>query len=263
MIAAVLKRFVKRQGFDSAAILSFDTLFAIVPGLALGLSVFSLSPYFADLQQHLEQFLFTQLLPQNYDAAKDYIQQFIVQAQSLKGLTSGFLVFAGMLLLYEVDKRVNSMWHDAHHRHWMQGLISYLFVLFLGPIFVGASLFFSSYVMALELFNQLPMAGYAPFIAPFVLSSLGFAILYYAVPLESVRFSNALKAGVIAAIGLEIIKYAMFAYIQYFPVYELIYGTLSILLLVMLWVYLAWIIVLLGASFCYCFENKELVKLDN
>jgi Predicted membrane protein len=68
---------------------------------------------------------------------------------------------------------------------------------------------------------------------------------------------------VIAAIGLEIIKYAMFTYIQYFPVYELIYGTLSILLLVMLWVYLAWIIVLLGASFCYCFENKELVKLDN
>jgi len=55
----------------------------------------------------------------------------------------------------------------------------------------------------------------------------------------------------------------MFAYIQYFPVYELIYGTLSILLLAMLWVYLAWIIVLLGASFCYCFENKELVKLDN
>ncbi len=51
MIAAVLKRFVKRQGFDSAAILSFDTLFAIVPGLALGLSVFSLSPYFADLQK--------------------------------------------------------------------------------------------------------------------------------------------------------------------------------------------------------------------
>ncbi|HAE73124.1 MAG TPA: hypothetical protein DCG43_03130, partial [Gammaproteobacteria bacterium] len=116
MITAVLKRFVKRQGFDSAAILSFDTLFAIVPGLALGLSVFSLSPYFADLQQHLEQFLFTQLLPQNYDAAKDYIQQFILQAQSLKGLTSGFLVFAVMLLLYEVDKRVNLMWHDHHHR---------------------------------------------------------------------------------------------------------------------------------------------------
>jgi len=46
MIKAVLKRFVKRQGFDSAAILSFDTLFAVVPGLALGLSVFFTFPLF-------------------------------------------------------------------------------------------------------------------------------------------------------------------------------------------------------------------------
>ncbi len=262
MIKAVLKRFVKRQGFDSAAILSFDTLFAVVPGLALGLSVFSLSPYFADFQQHLERFLFTQLLPQNYDAAKEYIQQFIAQAQAIKGLTSGFLVFAVMLLLYEIDKRINLTWHDSHHRHWMEGLLSYLFVLFLGPILVGASLFFSSYAMASELFTELPVTKYAPIFTPFALSSLGFAILYYSVPLEKVRFISALKAGIIAAILLEVIKYAMFAYIQYFPVYELIYGTLSILMLVMLWVYLAWIIVLIGASFCYCFDNKDLIKYD-
>jgi len=259
LIVSVFKRFARRQGLDAAAILSFDTLFAIVPGLALALSVFSLSPYFSEFQQHLEKFLFAQLLPQNYDVAKDYVHQFIIQAQSIKGLSFTFLIFAVMLLLYEVDKRVNSIWHDAHHRHWMQGLVSYLFILFLGPILLGASLFFSSYVMASEMFISLPAAEYAPFLLPFVLSCLGFSILYYAVPLERVRFVNAFKAGLIAAILLEAIKYAMFIYIQYFPLYELIYGALSILMLVMLWVYLAWIIVLLGASFCYCFENKELL----
>ncbi len=259
LIVSVFKRFTRRQGLDAAAILSFDTLFAIVPGLALALSVFSLSPYFAEFQQHLESFLFTQLLPQNYDAAKGYVHQFIIQAQSIKGLSFSFLIFAVMLLLYEVDKRVNLMWHDAHHRHWMQGLVSYLFILFLGPILLGASLFFSSYVMASEMFSSLPAAEYAPFLLPFFLSCLGFSILYYAVPLESVRFINAFKAGLIATVLLEVIKYAMFIYIQYFPLYELIYGTLSILMLVMLWVYLAWVIVLLGASFCYCFENKELL----
>jgi membrane protein len=88
------------------------------------------------------------------------------------------------------------------------------------------------------------------------LSSLGFSILYYATPLKKVRFINAFKAGVMATLGLEIIKYALFVYIQYFSVYELIYGTLSVLMLLMLWIYLAWIIVLLGASFCYCLESK-------
>ncbi len=259
MITTVLRRFVERQGFDSAAILSFDTLFAIVPGLALGLSVFSLSPYFADLQKPLEQFLFTYLLPQNVGLAQDYIQQFVSQAQAIKGYTTVFLIFAVMLLLYEVDKRINLTWHDSHHRHWMEGLVSYLFVLFLGPILLGASLFFSSYAMASELFNNLPVMRYAPIFTPFVLSSFGFALIYYSVPLEKVRFINALKAGVIAAVLLEVIKYAMFVYIQYFPVYELIYGALSILVLIMLWVYLGWVIVLLGASFCYCFENKDII----
>lgn len=256
MIKTVLRRFVKRQSFDSASILSFSSLFALVPGLALGLSVFSLSPYFSELQQSLEQFLFTQLLPQNHSVAQTYIHQFIAQAQSLKGVSSGFLIFAVMLLLFEVDKRINLMWHDVHHRHWMKGLVSYLFVLFLGPIFLGASLFLSSYVVASGVFNQLPMIDYAPILTPFILSSVGFSILYYAVPLEKVSYINALKAGVIAAILLEAIKYAMFVYIQYFPIYELIYGALSALILLMLWIYLAWLIVLLGASFCYCFENK-------
>ncbi len=262
MITAVLKRFVERQGFDSAAVLSFDTLFAIIPGLALGLSAFSLSPYFADLQKPLEQFLFTHLLPQNVGIAKDYVQQFVAQAQAIKGFTSVFLVFAVMLLLYEIDKRINLTWHDSHHRHWMEGLVSYLFVLFLGPILVGASLFFSSYIVASKLITDIPVVNQVSMFTPFLLSILGFAVLYYSVPLERVKFISALKAGIIASILLEIIKYAMFVYIQYFPLYELIYGTLSILMLAMLWVYLGWMIVLLGANFCYFFENKELIKLD-
>lgn len=256
MIKTVLRRFVKRQSFDSASILSFSSLFALVPGLALGLSVFSLSPYFSEFQQSLEQFLFTQLLPQNHSAAQTYIHQFVSQAQSLKGVSSGFLIFAVMLLLFEVDKRINLMWHDVHHRHWMKGLVSYLFVLFLGPILLGASLFLSSYVAAMGVFSQLPMIDYIPILTPLILSSVGFSILYYAVPLEKINYINALKAGVIAAILLELIKYALFVYIQYFPIYELIYGALSVMILFMLWIYLAWLIVLLGASFCYCFENK-------
>ncbi len=257
MIISALKRFVERQGFESASILSFSTMFAIIPSLALGLGVFSLSPYFYELQQYLEQFLYNQVLPHNYDVVKDYIQQFVNQAQSLKGISVGFLFSAVILMLYEIDKRINLIWHDAHHRHWMRGLLSYLFVLFLGPLFLATSLFLSSYVAASDMFSQLPVIDYAPLIVPLVLSSIGFSILYYAVPLEKVRYVNALKAGVIAAILLELIKYLMFLYVQYFPIYELIYGALSMLLLLMIWIYLAWLIVLLGASFCYCFEHKD------
>ncbi len=257
MIAQVLKRFVKREGFDGAAVLSFNTLFALVPSLTLGLSVFSLSPYFAQLQTHLEQFLFTHLLPKNYGVAKDYIADFVLHAQNIKGMSMGFLIFAVLLLLYEIDRRINLVWHEKHHRHWMEGLISYAFVLFLGPILLGASLFASSYIAASELLNNLSIWTEVSQYLPWLLSSVGLAMIYYFVPVEMVRFSNALKAGVLVAILLELLKYAVFLYIQYFPIYELIYGALSAAMLLMLWVYLAWMVVLLGASFCYCLEKKQ------
>jgi len=256
IIKQTINRFLDRDGFDSAAILSFSTLFAIVPGLAVGLSVFSLSPYFLELQQYLEQFLFTQLLPKNQGVVENYVQQFVAHAQELKGFTFVFLLTTVIFLLSAIDKRINLIWHDEHRRHWVQSLVSYMLVLFIGPILVGASLLVSSLVMALTFFNQLSVAPYMTILVTLGLSSLGFSILYYATPLKKVRFINAFKAGVIATLGLEIIKYALFVYIQYFSVYELIYGTLSVLMLLILWIYLAWIIVLLGASFCYCLESK-------
>jgi membrane protein len=80
--------------------------------------------------------------------------------------------------------------------------------------------------------------------------------MYFVVPEEPVRFISATKAGIIAATLLEIIKHAMFFYIQYFNFYEVIYGTLSVLMMVIIWIYLAWVIVLFGANFCYCLEDK-------
>ena len=78
------KHFTKQKLTDSVAVLSFSTLFAIIPTITLAFGIFTLSPYFADLQVYLENFLFTQLLPQNYENAIIYMQKFINSAQKKK-----------------------------------------------------------------------------------------------------------------------------------------------------------------------------------
>ena len=83
ILKLVLIHLKSKNGFDSAAVLSFSSLFAIVPTLGLIFSVFSLSSYFAELQLHLDGFLFEQLLPQNYQVVNQYIHQFILSAQNL------------------------------------------------------------------------------------------------------------------------------------------------------------------------------------
>ena len=257
MLIAAAKRFVNSKGFDSAAILSFKTLFAFVPALALGLSVFSLSDYFVDFQTHLEAFLFQHVLPSDADQAKAYLSTFISQAQSLRGPSIVFFIVTGAFLLLSIDQRVNLIWGRASQRNWLNSLLSYLFVIFIGPILLGVSLFLSSYMLALDLLSPVSDYAYTPYIVAFGLSCLGLSLIYFLVPLSKVRFGSALKAGVMAAALLELIKYSIYSYLFIYSSLEIIYGALSTLMLLIFLVYVAWAIILFGASVCATLDNES------
>ncbi|SMN15035.1 Inner membrane protein YihY, formerly thought to be RNase BN [uncultured Candidatus Thioglobus sp.] len=250
-------RLKSKNGFDSASVLSFSTLFAIVPTLTLMFSVFSLSPYFADLQQHLEGFLFEQLLPKNYELVNQYIQQFIVSAQKLKGISLLFLLLATIFLFREVNNRINSIWSVRKKRHFGIDLLIYILVLILGPLFLAGSLFVSSYLSASEVFVFIPMGGIFISSLPIILSAIGLSLMYYFIPGEKIVFKFAIQAGFIAAFFLEILKSILLIYIQFFPLYEVIYGALSMLLLFMLWVYFSWALILFGASITYILNQEN------
>lgn len=246
-----------QNGFDSAAVLSFSTLFAIVPTLSLIFSVFSLSPYFVELQQYLESFLFEQLLPKNHEMVTQYIHQFVASAQKLKGVSLLFLLVAALFLFREVDNRILSIWGDKKKRLMGVNSLVYLLVLVLGPLLLASSLFATSYLSASKLFMFVPMGGIFVSSLPIILSAVGLSLLYYFIPNERISFKNAVKSGFIIAFLLEILKSFLLIYINYFPVYELIYGTLSMLLLFMLWVYFFWVLVLFGASISVCLHRKD------
>lgn len=256
-IKQALKHFGEKKLTDSVAVLSFSTLFAIIPTITIALSVFTLSPYFADLQSYVETFLFEQMLPQNYDNAIIYMQKFIASTQKIKGVSLIFLLLVAMLLFREVDKRINFIWGEKN-RHLGKGIALYIISLILGPLLMGASLFASSYISTSEVFVFIPMGGILISSLPIILSGLGVGILYYASPIATPKIKNAFKAGMLAAFLLEVVKSILLIYIKFFPLYELIYGAMSMLLLFMLWVYVSWVIILFGASYCYILESNLL-----
>jgi len=257
MLIVAAKRFVNSQGFDSAAILSFKTLFAFVPALALGLSIFSISDYFANFQPELEAFLFEHTLPSDADQAKSYLATFINQAQALRGPSVVFFIVTGVALLFSIDQRLNLVWGNEARRNRLKSLLSYLLVLFVGPILLGISLFLSSFMMALDLLSTVSSYVYTPYIVAFGLSCLGLSLTYYLVPLSEVRFISALKAGIVAGVVLEFIKYSIYGYLFVYLNLEVIYGTLSALMLLLFWVYIAWAIILFGACVCHTLDGES------
>ncbi len=254
-ITIVFKHFIKTNCLDSAIILSYSTLLTLVPILYLSLSVFSISPVFEGYRELVSEFIFHNFLPNHYDVAQRYLTLFIEKTANLTGLGVSFLIITALLLLFEVDKRINLIWHNSHKRHWFKGTISYLLVLFIGPFLLASSLLLNAYLIKLNIQDSQTFLNAW---MPSVLSILGFALLYYFTPIAKVSFKNALKAGLLSAILLEGLKSLVSLYVAYFPSYEIIYGALAIFPLFILWIYLAWIILLLGATYVYILESKGL-----
>ena len=262
MVRQALKRFIKHQGFDAAAVLSFSTFLALVPTLSLALSIFSLSPYFHSLKTDFELFLFFHLLPENYQIVERYLHQFVTQANQLTSISAIFLLISAIFLFYEIDKKINSIWQKEFNRPWFKGFAFYSFVLFLAPLLLSISLVLSSYLTLLKPYMDWFTTGnqsgvFINHTASFLVISLTFSIFYLVIPTAKVRYKDAFKAAVITAFLLEILKLLVSVYIKVFPAYKVIYGAFSVLPLFMLWIFALWSVILLGACFCCCFSNAQ------
>ena len=122
--------------------------------------------------------------------------------------------------------------------------------LTLGPLLLGASLSMSSYVLSASRGLVAAMPGTLQLlldVIEFFLLAAGLAALYRYVPNTPVRRGHAWAGGLFAAVGIELAKKLLALYIGKVPTYSAVYGAFATLPILLVWIYLAWSIVLLGA----------------
>jgi membrane protein len=163
-----------------------------------------------------------------------------------------FLGVTSVMLLSSINGTFNAIWQVRETRPLMARLLVYWAVLTLSPILFGASLSLSSYLFAVAQATGVehvtgPLSRLTYFL-PLVLQIAGFSILYLVMPNSPVRRLDALFGGVTAGLLFELLKKGFGLYIKSFPTYETLYGALSAVPILLLWVYVAWLVVLLGAE---------------
>ncbi|WP_219220411.1 YihY family inner membrane protein [Variovorax boronicumulans] len=248
--AAVLgERFREDRLGLTASSLTFTTTIAMVPFFTVALALFTVFPMFAKMQGRLQRWLIESLIPDNIARqVLGYLNQFASKASGLGIAGLIVLLITAIALILTIDKTLNNIWRVRTPRPFAQRVLIYWAAITLGPLILAVSLSTTSYVFSASrdvvggAMVKLVFDGFE-----FLLLAAGMASLYHYVPNTHVRWAHAWAGGLFVAAAIEIAKRVLGYYLSLVPTYSVLYGAFATFPILLVWIYVAWVIVLLGA----------------
>lgn len=251
-IRLLFSRFAAHGGTQNAASLTYTTLLSLVPLMTVMLAVISAFPLAEQMNETIQNFLFQNFVPASGEVLQDYLNQFSAKAARMSGVGFGFLIVVALMLVSSIDAALNAVWEVRRKRRPLSKFLVYWAILSLGPLLIGAGMVLTSYIVSLPLLSDAASAGIGRRLlglTPVLASTIAFGLMYSVVPNRRVPLRQAFLGGLVAALLFEAAKRGFAYYVTTFPTYEAIYGTLATVPIFLVWVYLSWVIVLLGAEF--------------
>ncbi len=236
----------------TASSLTFTTTIALVPLIAVALAVFTAFPMFAKFQDVLQKWLVESLVPDNIARqVLGYLNQFAGKASKLGVAGLAVLLASALALIFTIDRTLNSIWRVRTARPFGQRVLIYWAAITLGPVLLGASLSMTSYALSASKGVVGAMPGGVGFLLDllqFLLVAGGMAAMFHYVPNTFVRWGHAWMGGLFVSACMEVAKKLLAWYLSQVPTYSAVYGAFATLPILLVWIYMAWVIVLLGAA---------------
>ena len=247
----VWHRFVDEQCFAAAGTLSFTTVFALVPLTTAVFGILAAFPVFQQWSDALSDFVFANFVPAAAKAVQAYLVDFAGNASRLTSAGALALLVSALLMMSSVEESFNRIFRAPARKRRLARFVVYWTVLTLGPILIAASLGLSSYVLALPGFDgatdDLHLGERALRLLPYLVTWGALALSYLVVPNAPVRMRHAVVGGLLASLLFEATKQGFTQYLAKAS-YEQIYGVLAAVPIFLVWIYLSWVVVLIGAS---------------
>lgn len=263
----VWHRYVEDRCFDTAGVLAYASVFALVPLSVAIFGIFAAFPVFEAMSTRLTEFLFTNFLPTAARAVEDYLRQFADSAARLTSVGVIALLVSALWMMKSIEDTFNRIWRVSAPRPGLSRVLVYWTVLTLGPLLAVSSLALSSYLLSLSVLGSDQEPTWGPrllSLVPLLVELAAFTLAYAIIPNRRVFFRHALAGGVLATVLFEFAKRGFAYYLQQVPSYEQIYGTIAVLPIFLIWLYLSWVVILLGASIAaslsaFRYQRKDLL----
>ena len=262
-----IRFFTEKRVMTQASALSYSTLLAIVPILAVVFAIARGFGYNKYIELWFRESLSTQ--PQVADIIVCFVNSYLVHTQSgiFLGVGLVFMLYSVLMLISNIEDTFNQIWQLSSTRPIIRSITNYLAICFLFPIIIvvstGLSIFMETVADTMDGFRILgPAIRRMLSLAPCVLMSLMFIILYVYMPNTKVRFSSAIVPGILAGIAMQVLQLAYIHSQIWVTGYNAIYGSFAALPLFMLWIQISWTICLFGAQLTFTNENMNRIGFN-
>ena len=251
----IARRFIEHDCLTIAGSLTFTSLLALVPVMTMVYLGLAFLPEYAALAEQVESFVFRNFVPSSSMLVQEKLNQFASRAEGLTSLGLLGLAITTLMLLFSIERQFNSIWQVSMPAWRLPRLLAYAGLLIFGPALVLTALWVTTYVLSLPLLAEVDVIGVAPLVLqhlPTLCLFLILGALFKFVPNAQVSVRHAAIGGIAAAAVFKF-AFALFAWVSQYLVYDAIYGALAALPAFLLWLFLVWLIVLLGAVLvCSC-----------
>lgn len=261
-VLLALRFFTTKRVVSEATALTYSTLLAIVPILAVVFAIARGFGYSKYIELWFRDLLKSQ--PQAAEVIVAFVNSYLVHTKSgiFLGVGLIFMLYTVLMLVSNIEATFNKIWRVKKPRSIFRTFTDYLAMFFLFPIIIvltsGVSLFVATVADNLPDIVLLgPIAGFLIDLFPYVLMSLMFIGLYVFMPNTRVKVKNVIAPGILAGVAMQWLQFFYINSQIWVSSYNAIYGSFAALPLFMLWVQISWTICLFGAELCYTNQNLD------
>jgi membrane protein len=245
-------RFQQDQLLHVAAALSYTSLLSLVPLLAISFAAFAAFPVFSSSRDQIQAFILNHLLPEQGAALSQHLEQFLANTGSLTAIGIIGLALTAILLLNTIESTFNQLFRVSQKRPLIARFLMFWAVITLGPLLLGASLSLSTTLFAASHWLEANwIAGFNTWLVrclPNLFIGAALVLFYVVIPNRPVPIRNALIGSIVATFLFSLLRKGFGFYVMSTGGYVTLYGAAAIVPLFLIWMYLTWAVVLLGAE---------------
>lgn len=252
LVVRVARRFESERCTQTAAALAFTTVLGLVPIVAGAVALISILPFGSGMGAAVHKFLLANLLPDKAGmVVAKYVTQFAAKAERLTWIGILTLATTALIQMLTIERTFNMIWRVSKPRPFLRRIFMHVLALLFGPVVFAVMLIAITYMVTTStgwLSDSIDWVSvFLLRTLPFLIMVGLFAALYWAVPNRHVAKSHAVFGGVFTAGSAVGIQKLLSLYVNYFSAQAVIYGTFSAVPIFLLWLYLVWTVILIGA----------------